>query len=81
MPPMLDRKTGTENLDHIGSVPLWICPKNDRCVVRVLPRSEKTFGGDGSLKANGLMLALKNANRKSVSYWFLEGGRNSSTVT
>ena len=47
-----------------GSVPPWTWPKNDHRAAQVLPRPDEKVGGDGSLKANELMLTHKNANRK-----------------
>ena len=44
------------------------------------PAAGRKLGRDGSLEANGLMLARKSANKKSGSYGFPEGEQFSHAV-
>ena len=63
-----------------GSVSPRIWPKNGHRAVQVLPRPEKMVGGDGSLKANGMMLAHNNANRKNLDHIGFPKANNLATL-
>ena len=62
---MRTEKCGSPSLRRTGSPPVG---------------EKKGLGRDGSLEANGLMLARKSANRKSGSYGFPEGEQFSHAV-